>query len=74
MRVRTILSAGVFAFTAVLGGAGSALADEHDESHSGGEFRICGQFAHAEDSSASWGTGCAESRWVGEAPEFEISD
>jgi hypothetical protein len=69
MRVRTILAAGAFAVTAILGSAGSALADDHDEHRSEGDFRICGQFAGAGDGHASYGAGCAEAHWKGDAQE-----
>ncbi|PSM45270.1 hypothetical protein C6Y14_04195 [Streptomyces dioscori] len=75
MRVRTILAAGVFAATAILGSAGAAIADDHDERHNNdgrndsryeGDFRACGVFAGAGDGHAYYGNGCAESHWEGE--------
>ncbi|WP_328492276.1 hypothetical protein OHS59_05580 [Streptomyces sp. NBC_00414] len=74
MRVRTILAAGVFAATAILGSAGTALADGHhdgrDDGRSDGryegDFRACGVFAGAGDGHAYYGNGCAESHWEGD--------
>ena len=76
MRVRTILSAGVFALTAVLGSAGSALADDHYGSRTGGSSSgsswMCGQFAGAGNGEAYWGRGCAESHWNNRAPGHHV--
>ncbi|MFJ8934692.1 hypothetical protein ACIRL0_03120 [Streptomyces sp. NPDC102365] len=74
MRVRTILAAGVFAATAILGSAGAAIADDHDERHNDGrndsryegDFRACGMFSGAGDGHAYYGNGCAASHWEGE--------
>ncbi len=73
MRVCTILAAGAFAVTAILGSAGSALADDHDEHRSEGAFRVSGQFAGAGDGHAFCGAGCAESHWEGDGQEHHSS-
>ncbi|MFJ2262857.1 hypothetical protein ACIOKD_31890 [Streptomyces sp. NPDC087844] len=74
MRVRTILAAGVFAATAILGSAGAAIADDGDERHNDGrndsryegDFRACGMLSGAGDGHAYYGNGCAEAHWEGE--------
>ncbi|MFE9685125.1 hypothetical protein ACFYXC_20990 [Streptomyces sp. NPDC002701] len=63
--MRTTLAAGVFAVTAVLGGAGSALADDHDENRHEGGFRVCAESASAGDGEANYGASCAEAHWKG---------
>ncbi|WP_188114111.1 MULTISPECIES: hypothetical protein [Streptomyces] len=71
MRVRTFLAAGAFAVTAILGSAGSALADEHDESRNEGGFRACGEFAGAGHGDAYYGEGCAAGHWKSENVSHE---
>ncbi|MET7680690.1 hypothetical protein [Streptomyces sp. NPDC005423] len=69
MRVRTTLAIGVLAVTAILGGAGSALADNHNE----GDVKSCGQFAGAADGRAFWGERCTQIHWVGDASKHRHS-
>ncbi|MEU3461915.1 hypothetical protein ABZ721_18485 [Streptomyces sp. NPDC006733] len=61
MRLRTALAATVLAATALLGSAGTALAD-------GGAFEACGQFSAVGEHSVVYGNGCAAAQWMGDAP------
>ncbi|MET9532346.1 hypothetical protein ABZY02_17485 [Streptomyces sp. NPDC006649] len=67
MRMRTALAAGVLAAAAILGTTGTALAQDRDDHHSGGETSACGSFAGGGGHSA-WGSGCMHSQWEGMYP------
>ncbi|MFG3280488.1 hypothetical protein [Streptomyces sp. NPDC048111] len=63
MRIRTTLAAGALAVAAILGSAGTALAHDGDDHHSGGKLGACGTFAAAGGGHASYGSGCLHSEW-----------
>ncbi|QCN84179.1 hypothetical protein DDJ31_03650 [Streptomyces griseoviridis] len=63
--MRTTLAAGLLAVTAVLGSAGSALAHDRHDDHSGGGFKACGMVAGAGNGKGFYANGCAEAHWQG---------
>ncbi|WP_369217293.1 hypothetical protein [Streptomyces flavofungini] len=65
MRVRTTLAAGVLAVAALMGSAGSALANDDGYRNEGG-FRACGQFAGTGHHTTFWGEGCSSGHWAGD--------
>ncbi|MEU9099740.1 hypothetical protein [Streptomyces sp. NPDC048361] len=65
MRMRTSLAAGALAVAAILGSAGTALAHDGDDHHSGGATSACGTFAAATGGNAAYGSKCSHSRWDG---------